>query len=89
MCGLGQDDARLLHEHAPCLGELHLALGAMEERDPKLFFELPDLMAERRLAEIQPFGGAAEVERFGQRDDVAKVSQLHPHGKAYRTAEIY
>ena len=74
---LRQDDPRLLHEHAARLGELHLALGAVEQLDPELFFELADLMAERRLAEMQPLGGAAEVQGFCQRDDVAKVSQLH------------
>jgi len=89
MRGLRQDDARFLHEHAARFGELDLTLGAVEELDPKLFFELPDLMAERRLTEMQPIGGAAEVERLGQRDDVAKVSQLHPDGEAYRTRAIH
>jgi len=79
---LRQDDARLLHEHAARFGELHLSLGAMEELDAEFLFELPDLMAERRLAEMQPLGGAAEVQRLGQRDDVAKVAQLHPGGEA-------
>ena len=74
---LRQDDARLLHEHAARVGELHLALGAVEQLDPELFFELADLMTERRLAEMQPFGGAAEVQGFCERHDVAKVSQLH------------
>ena len=87
--GLRQDDARLLHEHAARFGELYLALGAVEELDPELVFELPDLMAERRLTQIQPLGGAAEVQRLGQRDDVAKVTQLHPGGEAYRTLAIH
>jgi len=79
--GLRQDDARLLHEHTASFGELHLAFGAVEELDPELFFELPDLMAERRLTQIQPFGGPAEVQRLGQHDDVAKMTQLHPGAK--------
>ena len=76
--GLRQDDSRLLHEHAARLGELHLALGAVEKRNPEFLFELPDLMAEGRLTEIEPLGGAAEVQRLGQSNDVAKVAQLHP-----------
>ncbi|HEU4691746.1 MAG TPA: hypothetical protein VFS23_25455 [Vicinamibacterales bacterium] len=84
MRGLRQDHARLLHEHATRLGELDLALGAVEERDPKLFFELLDLMAERRLAEIQPLGGTAEVQCLGQRHDVAKMPQLHLASESYR-----
>jgi hypothetical protein len=34
---------------------------------------------------VQPLGGAAEVQRLGQRDDVAKVAQFHPGAEAYRT----
>jgi hypothetical protein len=41
--------------------------------------------AERRLAEMQTLGGAAEVQRLGQHDDVPKVTQLHPGGEAYGT----
>ena len=55
----------------------------MKQLDPQLVFELPDLMAQRRLAQIQPLGGAAEVQRLGQRDDVAKVAQFHAGGEAY------
>src|SRR5262245_26888704 len=55
----------------------------MKERDPQLFFELTDLMAERWLTEMQLLGGAAEVQRFAERDNVAKVTQLHPSGEAY------
>ena len=84
MCGLRQDDASLLHEHTARLGQLYLSLGAVKELDPQLFFELADLMAERRLAQIQPLGSAAEVQRLGQRDDVAKMTQLHTGGEAYR-----
>ena len=75
--GLGQDDPRLLHEHAAGFGELDLALGAVKELHLQLFFELADLVAERRLAQMQPFRGAAEVQRVGQHDDVAEVPQLH------------
>ena len=86
MRGLRQDDARLLHEHAARFRELYLPLGAVEELDPELFFELPDLMAERRLTQIQALGGPAEVQRLGQCDDVAKMTQLHPGGEAYCTS---
>ena len=86
MRGLGEDDTRLLHEHAARLGQLDLTLGAMEERDSKLFFELLDLMAERRLAEVQPLRSTAKMQRLGQRDDVAKMTQLHPGGEAYCTS---
>ena len=75
--GLRQDDARLLDEHPAGFGELDVALGPVEQRDTELVFQLPDLLAERRLAEMQPLGGAAEVKRVGHGDDVPQVTKLH------------
>jgi hypothetical protein len=36
-----------------------------------------DLLAERRLGDVEPLGGLAEVEFLGHGDNVAEVSKLH------------
>ena len=77
MSGLGQDDARLLHEHLAGFGQLDVALGPVKELHLQLVFELTDLVAERRLAEIQAFRGAPEVQGIRHRHDVPEVPQLH------------
>ena len=49
----------------------------MEQLDPELLLDLPDLLAERRLADVEPLGRSAEVQGLTDRDDVSKVSELH------------
>jgi hypothetical protein len=50
---------------------------AGEQRLPQLVLELADLHRQRRLGNEQLFGRAAQAARFGHRDEVAKVPQLH------------
>jgi hypothetical protein len=42
---------------------------------PELRFQLLDLLAERRLRHVQPFGRPAEVELLGQREEVTQLSR--------------
>lgn len=51
--------------------EAHLAGMAIEQRRPQQGFELPDLGAKRRLGDIEPLGGTAEVAVAGHRVKVA------------------
>ena len=39
-----------------------------------LFFDLSDLFAERRLAEVQSVGGLREVQLFAQDNDCVQVA---------------
>ena len=75
--GLREDDARLLDEHPAGVGELDVALRAVEQRHAEFRLQLSNLLAERRLAEMKPLGGAAEVERVGHGDDVPQMTELH------------
>jgi hypothetical protein len=57
-------------------GEADGARGAVEERVAKDLFELADLLGERRLGEVETLGGTAEVQLFGDGDEVAEVAEL-------------
>jgi hypothetical protein len=39
-------------------------------------FELADLLRERRLGQMETVGGAAEVELFGDRNEVTEMAQF-------------
>ena len=59
--------------------ELDTPAGPHEQRRPYKCLELPDLLAEGRLGDVQPARGPAEVQFLGDRDEVAQVPELHPH----------
>ena len=44
-------------------GQHHAARHALEQRDAELVLERLDLRADRRLADVQPLGGAGQVAR--------------------------
>lgn len=65
----------------PRRGELHPALLAIEQRHPQLGLQIADLPAQRRLRDVQPLGGPAEVEGLRHGEEVAEVSKFHgPQG---------
>jgi hypothetical protein len=71
--------ASLLDEDPPCIGELHTdnpSIIASEQAKSKLFFDLSDLSAERRLGEMQSEGGLSEVQLFAQGNDCVQVAYL-------------
>ena len=43
----------------------------------ELALELADLLRQRRLGDVQPIGGPAEVQLLGDGPEVAKMPQLH------------
>jgi hypothetical protein len=57
-------------------GQLDAAGGAVEETVAEELFEAFDLLAERGLGDSEAFGGAAEVQRFGDGQEVAEVAEL-------------
>ena len=58
--------------------ELDAALGSDEERLAELGLERLDLVADRRLRQAEPLGGAGEVERLGDDPEGAKLREFHP-----------
>jgi len=56
----------------------------VEESDAELLFELPDLLAERRLADMKPLRGQSEVQAIGDGYGIAEVAELHAASYAKR-----
>jgi hypothetical protein len=60
----------LLDEDSPSVGQFHTdnpPIITSEQAKSKLFFDLSDLSAERRLGEVQSEGGLGEVQLFRPR----------------------
>ncbi len=57
-------------------GEPHTAFGPLEQLDPQLVFEGADLLAKRRLGDVQALGGAPEMELLGDRHEISNMSQF-------------
>ena len=72
-----EDRPRLGEKGCARLGQLDAARLAAEQLDLELGFERPDLLAERRLLDAEPLGGAGDMAFLGDRDEVAEVAQFH------------
>ena len=75
--GLRKCASSLFHDQASCVGQLHAPLGAIKQSHSEFVLELADLLAQRRLRYMQALGGAAEMQFFRDRDEIAQVSQFH------------
>jgi hypothetical protein len=67
----------LLQEDAPGVSQGNVLPAAIEQLRSDQFFELTDLLAQRRLSRAQAGGGAREVELFGHRNEVPEMSEFH------------
>ena len=54
-----------------------LALRSLEELNAEFLFQLPDLLTQWRLADVQAYGGTAEVQFFSHRHEIPQMSKLH------------
>ena len=57
--------------------ERHSSCRAFEEDDPEPSLQLLNCTRKRRLRHLELLGGAAEVQLFGNGDEIAKLSCLH------------
>jgi hypothetical protein len=48
-------------------------VGSFQERDAELFFELANLAAEGRLADVAGFGRAPKVAMLGNCDEITEI----------------
>ena len=72
-----QGGASLLDKYATRFGELHgSSLIASEEVKSVVFFEVRDLPAQSRLADIQSEGSSREIEFFRKYIDSVKMTDL-------------
>ena len=67
--GTGQQLARLVEQRRPRRGEGDAAAVAVEELHAELGLERSNLLADAGLRDVQPLGGAAEVELLGHGDE--------------------
>src|SRR4051794_40252281 len=58
--------------------ELDAAGAAHQQFDPDLQLQIADLPAQRRLRRVQPpLGGVGQAALLGDRNEIAKVAELH------------
>lgn len=57
--------------------QAHAARGALEQRGAQLILQRENVAAERRLREVQPARGAADVALFGHRDEGLDLREAH------------
>jgi hypothetical protein len=73
----GQRGLGVRAQRASRLGGDEAAADALEERNPELRLEPPDLFGQRRLGEVQRLGGGAERAVLERREDIPKLLQIH------------
>jgi hypothetical protein len=61
----------------------------MKELGADLGLKIPDLLAERRLADSDARSGACEVALPGDREEIADMAQFHASAKSYRERLFY
>ena len=66
-----------VEQFLPGLGQPHAAIGAREQRHPKLLFEPLHVPGQRRLRQVQMGGGAGDAAEFGDPDKIGKAAQFH------------
>jgi DNA-binding SARP family transcriptional activator/molybdopterin-guanine dinucleotide biosynthesis protein len=69
--------ARLVERGSARLRQRGNASGAVEQLRPELAFELTDLRADARLADVLALGCPREAARFGEGDEVFELAKFH------------
>ena len=69
--GLRERTACFDEKQAPGVCKFNPPAGSLKYPDSKLRFETTDLLAQRRLSDVKPFGRAAEVQRVRDGDEVS------------------
>ncbi len=80
--GLGHVEhnlARIEQKLLPGGGQLHAAIGARQQSRANLLLQQLDLLAKRRLGDIQARGCAAKVQLFGNGNKVAQMTEFDIH----------
>jgi hypothetical protein len=75
--GLFQHGAGVREQGGSGRGQADGAAVAVEQPYAEVTFERLDLLGQGGTGDQQPLGGAAEVELFGDRDEVPQLTELH------------
>ena len=62
----------------PRVGEADGFSSPLEELHAQFVFEVADLPAQRRLRDMQPFGGARDILFLSGGDEIAQMAKFHP-----------
>jgi len=82
--GGGEDLARVPEESGALGGERHVAGIPVEQGDTEFPLQAADLLTNSGLDDVQKLGGAAEVPRFRDGEEVMHLPEFHgcgPSGK--------
>ena len=74
---LGEHRAGVAQEGRAGRRQLDSPARAGEQRAAQLLLQRADLLAERRLGDVQARGGAAEVQLLGDGDEVTQLAEFH------------
>ena len=75
---------RLLEQPLAVVGQRHALAMANEERQTELFLELMNMAAERRLGNVESFGGLGHAESVGHGNECLYVPKVHGGGILYQ-----
>src|SRR5215510_1940016 len=64
--------------------QANFTLCAREELNAELLFQLPDLLTQRWLADVEPDGSSAEVQFFRDCYEIAQMSKFHSFPQSLR-----
>jgi len=64
-------------EHLPCPGQFHPPRRAQQQLHPQILLQRLHLRAQRRLGDVHPHGGTAEVQFLGNGHEVGKLADFH------------
>jgi len=73
-----QNATRLRQESGSCLRQRNLPLGPVQQPHTEFRFEFANLLANRRLCDVQSRRGATEVQFLRDRDEISEVAKFHP-----------
>ena len=73
-----EQGTRIRKEGSPRIRQAHHSSRPFQKLYPQLIFQRLDLVAQRRLGDVQPLGSPAEVQFLGHGDKVSKMPQFHP-----------
>ena len=79
---LAQQPTRVCEQHGSRVGEHHRARRAAKQTSSELSFQFADLIAHRRLRDVQTLGGPTEVQFLGDSDEITKVTEFHSRGRS-------
>ena len=71
-----EQPASLAQQRAPSVGEFHPTAGSIEQCHAKLLLKSTDLVTQRRLGDVQPLGGPAEVKLLSDSDEVLHKAKV-------------